>query len=101
MQYIHIRTGMPNFSDLEYVNVDWSKICTGAKDKTKNLIPHNLPPMRWILVRQFTYHDANLCPNKLNDKTVTLVLHFINQPPYLTGSANVTHLQPGSMYAHS
>ena len=62
MQYIHIRTGMPNFSDLEYVKVDWSKMpYAGAKDKKK---PHNLPPMHWKPVTPlFTYHDANLCHN--------------------------------------
>ena len=76
---IRIRTGMPDFSDLEYAKVDWSKTpYAGAKEET----PGNIPPPRGKAVKLWAYHDANLCHNKLNGKAVTAVLHFINQTPF-------------------
>jgi len=73
---IRIRTGMPDFSDLETPKVDWSKTpYAGAKEEQ----PQNLPAPRGKPVRIYTYADANLGHNKLNGKSVTACLHFVNQ----------------------
>ena len=72
---IRIRTGLPDFSDLETVKVDWSKTpYAGAKEET----PHKLPPTRGKPVQLYSYADANLGHNKLNGKAVTGILHLIN-----------------------
>ena len=76
---IPIRTGLPDFSDLETAKVDWSKTpYAGAREEK----PRDLPPTRGKPVRIYAYADANLGHNKLNGKSVTGVLHIINGTVY-------------------
>ena len=76
---IRVRTGMPDFSDLKVAKVDWSKTpYAGAREDR----PRNLPVARGKPVQLYTYADANLGHNKLNGKSVTAILHFMNGTPY-------------------
>jgi hypothetical protein len=76
---IRYRTGMPEMSDLEFEEYDWSRtVYSGAKEE----YPKNLPPARGEAVKQTSYVDANLYHDMLTGKAVTAILHFINQTPY-------------------
>jgi len=76
---IRIRTGIPDFSDIDRAHVDWSHTpYAGAKEET----PEGLPPTRGKPVVLYTYADANLGHNKLTGKAVTAILHFVNQTPF-------------------
>ena len=76
---IRIRTDMPDFSDLEVMEQNWSNTpYAGAKEEQ----PSNLPPPKGKPVRLFTYADANLMHDALSGKAVTAILHFINKTPF-------------------
>ena len=77
---IRISTGVPNFSDLKYVQHDWSRSpYAGATE----LIPDDIPEPKGKPIRLYSYADANLYHNKANGRAVTAVLHFIkNKTPF-------------------
>ena len=75
---LRYRTDIPNFSDIDYVEHDWSRtVYAGAREE----YPHNLPAARGMPVLQWSYVDANLYHDMLTGKAVTGVLHYINQTP--------------------
>ena len=77
---IRIRTGMPDFSDLNVIDSDhWSNSPYAGARKD---LPTNLPTPRGKPVKIYTYADANLYHAMLNGKTVTAILHFSNKTPF-------------------
>ena len=75
---IRYRTEMPDLSDMEFEEYDWSRTpYAGAKEE----YPSNLPAARGKPVQQITYVDANLYHDMLSGKSVTAVLHMLNKTP--------------------
>jgi hypothetical protein len=75
---IRVRTGIPDYSDLPTQEFDWSRTVYG---ETTEDIPKDAPPPLGKAVRLSHYVDANLMHDLLTGKSVTGILHFINQTP--------------------
>ena len=75
---IRYRTDMPNLSDMEFEEYDWSRtVYAGSTEE----YPSNLPAARGKPVQLLTYKDANLYHDMLSGKAVTALLHMLNQTP--------------------
>jgi len=75
---IRYRTDMPDLSDLEIQEYDWSRtVYAGSNEQ----YPENLPIARGNPVQQLSYVDANLYHDMLSGKAVTAILHMLNQTP--------------------
>jgi len=75
---IRYRTDMPDLSDLEIQEYDWSRtVYAGSTEQ----YPENLPIARGNPVQQLSYVDANLYHDMLSGKAVTAILHMLNQTP--------------------
>ena len=76
---IRIRTGIPDFSMYPDPQYEWmNTIYEGAAEQ----LPHDAPPPLGKPVMTTTYVDANLMHDMLTGKSVTGVLHFVNQTPF-------------------
>ena len=76
---IRIRTGIPDFSEYPDHQYDWMQtIYTGAQE----MLPHDAPPPLGKPVMTTSYVDANLMHDMLTGRSVTGVLHFVNQTPF-------------------
>jgi hypothetical protein len=76
---IRIRTGIPDFSELPDQQYDWMH--TIYEDAAEPL-PHDAPPPLGKPVMTISYVDANLMHDMLTGKSVTGILHFVNQTPF-------------------
>ena len=76
---IRIRTGIPNFSEYPPQQYDWMNT---IYEDAQELLPHDAPPPLGNPVLLSTYVDANLMHNMLTGKSVTGILHFVNQTPF-------------------
>ena len=76
---ICIRTDMPDFSDLNTVDYDWTNSPYAG---TREDLPTNIPTPKGKPVKIFTYADANLYHDMLTGKAVTAILHFLNKTPF-------------------
>ena len=75
---IRIRTELPDISDFNFFEYDWSNSpYAGARED----IPSNLPNARGKPVLMTSFVDANLYHDALSGKSVTGVLHFLNKTP--------------------
>ena len=75
---IRIRTELPDVSDFNFFEYDWSNSpYAGAREE----IPSNLPKARGKPVLLTSFVDANLYHDALSGKSVTGVLHFVNKTP--------------------
>ena len=75
---IRFRTGEPDFSSLRDQEYDWTRtVYSGACEQ----IPHDIPKPLGKHVQTTHYVDANLHHDLATGKTVTAVLHFLNQTP--------------------
>ena len=75
---IRFRTGEPDFSPLKDQEYDWTRsVYSGACEQ----IPHDIPKPLGKHVQTTHYVDANLHHDLATGKTVTAVLHFLNQTP--------------------
>ena len=75
---VRIRTGLPDYSDIPEAAHLWDKsIYRGAKE----LIPEDIPEPLGKPVICTAYVDANLYHDLLTGRSVTGVLHFVNQTP--------------------
>ena len=75
---IRIRTDMPDYSDLQEYIYDWQDTCyKGAKEP----IPDNAPKPLGKPVRTTSFVDANLYHDLVNGRSVTGILHMVNQTP--------------------
>ena len=75
---IRIRTGEPDFSDLPQFEYDWSRSVYGD---AKELIPEDAPPPLGKFVTLSHFVDANLMHCMITGRSVTGILHFMNQTP--------------------
>ena len=75
---IRYRTGLPDYSDISYKRNDWEKSVYG--DVTE-LLPTNAPKALGAPVILTHYVDANLYHNMITGRSVTGIIHFINQTP--------------------
>ena len=76
--YIRIRTDEPDYSMLDEAKYDWAHTVYG---EVKEEIPRDAPPTRGKRVVLTSYVDANLYHDWVNGKSVTAVIHFVNQTP--------------------
>jgi hypothetical protein len=76
--YIRIRTDPPDYSDLHEAHYDWARTVYG---EVKEERPHNAPRPLGKPVVLTSYVDANLYHDMITGRSVSAVLHFINQTP--------------------
>ena len=75
---IRFRTGEPDFSSMKDQEYDWTRsVYSGACEQ----IPHDIPKPLGKHVQTTNYVDANLHHDLAAGKSVTTVLHFLNQTP--------------------
>ena len=76
---IRIRTDVPDYSEIQTMVYDWADTVYGD---VKELIPDDVPePLGLIAVVLSHYVDANLYHDLLTGRSLTAVLHFVNQTP--------------------
>ena len=75
---IRVRTNEPDYSGLPEQDNDWTYTAYG---NVKEQIPHDLPEPLGNYVTLTHYFDANLYHDLLTGRSVTGVLHFLNQTP--------------------
>ena len=75
---IRIRTNEPDYSDLPNVHYDWTYSVYGSG---KEIIPDDIPEPLGRFVTLTHYLDANLYHDLLTGRSVTGILHFVNQTP--------------------
>ena len=75
---IRYRTEEPDFSSIPNQLYDWTRSVYGD---CKEVIPEDAPEPLGKPVLQTTYVDANLAHNYLTGKSVTGILHLLNQTP--------------------
>ena len=74
---IQVRVDLPNYTDVQQVKYDWTSIYGEiAEELPKDVpVPHGKP------VITTTYEHANLYHDYLTGRSVTGVLHLVNQTP--------------------
>ena len=76
---IRFRTGIPDHeSYTPPINNDWAQAQYGTG---KEELPKDMPPPRGKLMRTTTYADANLMHDLVTGRSMSGILHFINQTP--------------------
>ena len=75
---IHVRTGIPDYSDLPTQTHDWMY---SVKGPVKEELPHDMPKPLGKPVFTTTYEDANLYHCMMLGRSATAVLHLVNQTP--------------------
>ena len=75
---MRIRTNKPDYSDLKDVSYDWLYTTYG---NVKEAIPKDLPKALGKSVVLTTYVDANLHHDLVTGRSVTGILHLVNQTP--------------------
>ena len=73
---IRFRVGVPDYSAILDENYAWQKSIYGD---VKELLPHNAPKAYGPIVIMTTYVDANLCHDFVTSKSVTGIIHLLNQ----------------------
>ena len=76
---IRIRTGEPDYSDLPQQEYDWTYTVYG---NVQEKIPDKLPEPLGKPVTLTTYVDANLYHDMATGRSVSGILHLINQTPF-------------------
>jgi hypothetical protein len=76
---IRVRTDEPDYSGLPDNPRDWA---TSVYGNVKELLPHDAPTALGKHVRLTSYVDANLYHDMATGRSVTGVLHLINQTPF-------------------
>ena len=76
--YIRVRTEEPDLSDLPETSYEWAKTVYG---NVKEEVPKDAPTPLGKRVVMTSYVDANLYHDMLSGRSVTGVLHFLNQTP--------------------
>jgi hypothetical protein len=76
--FIRIRTDRPDYSHIPFQAYDWFYTCYhGASE----CIPHDAPVPLGKLVLLTSYVDANLFHDLISGRSVTGILHYLNQTP--------------------
>ena len=76
---IRIRTNEPDYSDLPEQDFDWAYSVYG---NVREHLPDDLPKPLGKPVVLTTYVDANLFHDMITGRSVTGILHFVNQTPF-------------------
>lgn len=76
--FIRIRTDPPDYSDLQEAHYDWERTVYGD---VKEEQPRNTPRPLGKPVVMTSYVDANLYHDMITGRSVSAVLHFLNQTP--------------------
>ena len=76
--YIRIRTGEPDYSDVGRATYDWARTVYGD---VKETLPSDAPKPLGKPVVLTSYVDANLLHDMTTGRSVTAVLHLVNQTP--------------------
>jgi hypothetical protein len=76
---IRVRTDQPNYVELPDRSNEWARSIYGNAEE---LVPHNAPPALGKAVVLTTYIDANLYHDMITGRSVTGILHLINQTPF-------------------
>lgn len=75
---IRYRTGEPDYSGISDVVFDWEISVYGI---VSEIMPHNLPTPKGRSVTLTHYVDANLMHDLMTGRSVTGIIHLINQTP--------------------
>ena len=75
---IRFRTEIPDHSHLDHVTYDWAYSVYGD---SKEELPFGVPTPRGKPVRTTTFEDANLLHDLTTGRSVTGILHLVNQTP--------------------
>jgi hypothetical protein len=75
---IRVLTNEPDYSDYQDLEYDWSSSVYGD---VKEIIPMDIPEPKGKYVTLSHYFDANLYHNMVTGRSVTAILHFLNQTP--------------------
>jgi hypothetical protein len=75
---IRFRTDMPDLSDLQSIDYDWEHSAYG---NVSEAVPHIAPAPLGKPVMLIHYVDANLLHDMPTGRSVTGILHFLNQCP--------------------
>jgi len=76
--FIRVRTEEPDYTGLDRQRYDWERTVYGNVVEEP---PRDAPEALGKPVVMTTYVDANLCHDMATGRSVTAVLHFINQTP--------------------
>ena len=76
---IRVRTSQPDFSDLPDQDFNWASSVYGDVEET---IPTDAPEPLGKPVLMTTYVDANLFHDMITGRSVTGILHLVNQTPF-------------------
>jgi hypothetical protein len=77
--FVRVRTDVPDYSDLPVMQYDWSHTVYG---NVTEAIPHDMPTPLGKGVLFTTVKDANLWHDWVTGRSITGILHFINQTPF-------------------
>jgi hypothetical protein len=75
---IRVLTNEPDYSDYQDPEYDWSSSVYGD---VKEIIPTDIPEPKGKYVTLSHYFDANLYHDMVTGRSVTGILHFLNQTP--------------------
>jgi hypothetical protein len=73
-----VLTNEPDYSDYQDPEYDWSLSVYGD---VKEIIPTDIPEPKGKYVTLSHYFDANLYQDMVTGRSVTAILHFLNQTP--------------------
>jgi hypothetical protein len=95
---IRVITNEPDYSDYQDPEYDWSLSVYGD---AREIIPTDIPEPKGKYVTLSHYFDANLYHDMVTGRSVTAILHFLNQTPmdwYLKKQATVATATFGSEF---
>jgi hypothetical protein len=75
---IRVLTNEPDYSDYQDLEYNWS---LSAYGDVKEIIPTDIPEPKGKYVTLSHYFDANLYHDVVTGRSVTAILHFLNQTP--------------------
>jgi hypothetical protein len=75
---IRVLTNEPDYSDYQDLEYDWSSSVYGD---VKEIIPTDIPEPKGKYVTLSHYFNANLYHDMVTGRSVTAILHFLNQTP--------------------
>jgi hypothetical protein len=73
---IRVLTNEPDFSDYQDLEYNWSSSVYGD---VKEIIPTDIPEPKGKYITLSHYFDANLYHDMVTGRSVTAILHFLNQ----------------------
>jgi hypothetical protein len=75
---IRVLTNEPDYSDYQDPEYNWSLSVYG---NVKEIIPMDIPEPKGKYVTLSHYFDANLYHDMVTGRSVTAIVHFLNQTP--------------------